>query len=315
MFLSPLLYAAYALLYGIIAFITVAAGFRAGFSFSAGVTDLVFSSALPAAANTWLILPLGILAFVLFYAVFRFMIRKWHLKTPGLEEETAPAQESPAASSRSADNKYAAMARTILRGLGGPENLLSIDNCITRLRLEIRDMGKVDDGVIRSAGAAGLIRPGKNALQIVIGTSVQFVADELKLLCGPQAPAASGQDSGQAAAPAPVAVRVSGTHRRVTVNDLIFEQPDGFAGGDHFDYTITDPTGIHARPAGEIAGIAGRYDCEVAAEANGKRADARSVVALMSLGTAKGTRITFRASGPECTKALSDLYQFVKEHL
>ena len=64
MFLSPVLYLFYALLYGVVTFVTLASGFRAGFSFSGGVTDLVFSSSLPAAARTWMILPLGLLAFV-----------------------------------------------------------------------------------------------------------------------------------------------------------------------------------------------------------------------------------------------------------
>lgn len=75
------------------------------------------------------------------------------------------------------------MARTILKGLGGAQNIISIDNCITRLRLEIKDMELVDDAVIRSSGALAVVRPGKNSLQVVIGTRVQFVADELKALC------------------------------------------------------------------------------------------------------------------------------------
>ncbi|MBR4575760.1 MAG: PTS transporter subunit EIIC, partial [Clostridia bacterium] len=197
MFLSPVLYAVYALLYGIISFVTVISGFRAGFSFSAGVTDLVFSSTLPAAAKTWLIIPLGLLSFALFYGVFRFMIMKWDMKTPGREnEDSAPAEEG-AAPAGGPGGKVADMARTILRGLGGAENLLSIDNCITRLRLEIRDMGKVNESMIRSSGAAGVIRPGKNALQVVVGTTVQFVADELKQMCGPQAAApVPGQSGG-----------------------------------------------------------------------------------------------------------------------
>ncbi len=182
MFLSPILYAVYAALYGIVSFVTVLSGFRAGFSFSAGATDLVFSASLPAAEKTWMIVPLGALAFILFYAVFRFMIIRWNLKTPGREEN-----EDVRVKENTGDVKYAETAKTILRGLGGAENLLSVDNCITRLRLEIRDMGKVDEDVIRSSGAPGLIRTGKSSLQIVIGTTVQFVADELKRLCGDSA--------------------------------------------------------------------------------------------------------------------------------
>ena len=83
MFLAPALYLIYALLYGIFTTVTVLLGFRAGFSFSAGATDLLFSASLPAAANTWMIIPLGIAAFAVFYVVFRFAIVKFDLKTPG----------------------------------------------------------------------------------------------------------------------------------------------------------------------------------------------------------------------------------------
>ena len=201
MFLSPVLYFAYALLYGIVAFITVVTGFRAGFCFSGGVMDLVFSASLPAAAKTLLIIPLGAMAFFLFYAVFRLMIKKWDLKTLGREdgEDAVPAEIRETAGT--GGGKYAAMAAIILQGLGGAGNVLSIDNCVTRLRLEIKDMGKVDDRIIRSSGAAGLIRPGKNSLQIVIGTSVQFVADELKQLCNDPAPVAGALEESPGKAP------------------------------------------------------------------------------------------------------------------
>ena len=87
MFLAPGLYVVYALLYAIFTVITVLVGFRAGFSFSAGLTDLVFSAPLPAAQNTWMIIPLGIAAFIVFYVVFRFAIVKFDLKTPGREDD------------------------------------------------------------------------------------------------------------------------------------------------------------------------------------------------------------------------------------
>ena len=182
MFLAPVLYLAYAALYGIITFLTVISGFRAGFCFSGGVMDLIFSASLPAAAKTWLILPLGILSAAAFYLVFRFFIRKLDLKLLDQDTDESEAQSGKSAQAAPSGDKYEAMAQTILRGLGGAENLLSIDNCITRLRLEVKEIGNVDDGVIRSSGAAGTIHTGKNSLQVVIGTSVQFVADELKKL-------------------------------------------------------------------------------------------------------------------------------------
>ena len=179
MFAAFPLYVVYSALYGIFATVTVALGFRAGFCFSAGAVDLVFSSSLPAAANTWLIIPLGIAAFAVFYVVFRFAITKWDLKTPGREDEDLEAEKAVTL----ANNDYTAVAAKILEGLGGKDNVTSIDNCITRLRLEIKDQALVDEKVIKSAGVAGVVRPGKNSVQVIVGTKVQFVADEFKLLC------------------------------------------------------------------------------------------------------------------------------------
>lgn len=176
MFLAPGLYLIYAILYGIFTFITVLLGFRAGFSFSAGATDLLFSASLPAAANTWLIIPLGIAAFLVFYLVFRFAIVKFDLKTPGREDDDLEAEKSATL----ANNDYTQVAAVVLEGVGGKANVTSLDNCITRLRFEIKDYTKVDEKKIKSAGVAGVIRPSKNSVQVIVGTKVQFVADEMK---------------------------------------------------------------------------------------------------------------------------------------
>ena len=176
MFLAPALYLIYALLYGIFTTITVLLGFRAGFSFSAGATDLLFSASLPAAANTWLIIPLGIAAFAVFYVVFRFAIVKFDLKTPGREDDDVEAEKKAVLS----NSNFTEVASIILEGLGGKGNVKSLDNCITRLRLEINDYTKVDEKKIKSAGVAGVMRPSKTAVQVIVGTKVQFVADEMK---------------------------------------------------------------------------------------------------------------------------------------
>ena len=177
MFLAFPLYVVYAALYGIFTTITVALGFRAGFCFSAGATDLLFSASLPAAAKTWLILPLGIAAFVVFYLVFLFAIKKWDLKTPGREDDQDGEMKIELA-----NNDFTAMAQIILEGVGGKENVASIDHCITRLRLEVKDRLQVDEKKIKSSGAAGVIRPGKTSVQVIIGPKVQFVYDEFKKL-------------------------------------------------------------------------------------------------------------------------------------
>ena len=177
MFLAFPLYIVYALLYGIFTTISVALGFRAGFCFSAGATDLLFSASPPAAAKTWLILPLGIAAFVVFYLVFLFAIKKWDLKTPGREDDQDGEMKIELA-----NNDFTAMAQIILEGVGGKENVASIDHCITRLRLEVKDRLQVDEKKIKSSGAAGVIRPGKTSVQVIIGPKVQFVYDEFKKL-------------------------------------------------------------------------------------------------------------------------------------
>ncbi|MCX4340894.1 MAG: PTS transporter subunit EIIC [Lachnospiraceae bacterium] len=177
MFLAPGLYLIYALLYGIFTMVVSFVNFRAGFSFSAGATDLFFSSFMPGAANTWMILPLGVAAFAVFYAVFRFAIVKFDLKTPGRVEEDEESKQKAGGA-----DDFARVAALILEGLGGRENICSLDNCITRLRLEVYDVEKINEERISSAGVAGVMRPGGSAVQVVIGTKVQFVADEMKKL-------------------------------------------------------------------------------------------------------------------------------------
>ena len=177
MFLCFPLYVVYAALYGIFTIITYYSGFRAGFCFSAGATDLVFSASLPAAAKTWMIIPLGIAAFVVFYFVFYFAITKFDLKTPGREDEDAEEAEKKVVL---ANNNYTEVAAGVLKAIGGKENVSSVDYCATRLRFTIKDYTAVDEKAVKAAGAAGVIRPDKTTCQVIIGTKVQFVYDELK---------------------------------------------------------------------------------------------------------------------------------------
>lgn len=178
MFLAPGLYVVHALLAGITAGITVALPIRAGFSFSGGAVDMVLSSFTPLAQNPWLLIPVGIVVGIIYYVVFRFVITKFNLKTPGREDDDG--DETKVVLS---NKDFAAVAKLILEGVGGASNVTSIDNCITRLRLEVKDYTRVDEKKIKSAGIAGVIRPSKTSVQVVVGTQVQFVADEFKKLC------------------------------------------------------------------------------------------------------------------------------------
>ncbi len=123
-----------------------------------------------------MIIPLGLAAFIIFYVVFRFAIVKFDLKTPGREDDDVEAEKKAVLS----NSDFAEVAAVILEGLGGKGNVKSLDNCITRLRLEINDYTQVDEKKIKSAGVAGVMRPSKNAVQVIVGTKVQFVADEMK---------------------------------------------------------------------------------------------------------------------------------------
>lgn len=190
MFAAPVLYFAYSILYGLFSWVTALTGFRAGFAFSAGATDLLFSATLPAAQKTWLIIPLGAAAFILFYFVFRLMITKLNLKTPGREdkdEDTEADTETETENEKPLKDEDHIMAdrydvSAILEGLGGRDNIVSLDNCITRLRLEVKDDQLVRDDIIKKSGARGVMHPGKNSVQVIIGTKVQIVADALRSL-------------------------------------------------------------------------------------------------------------------------------------
>lgn len=180
MFLAPGLYLVHAVLTGISVGVCAALPVRAGFNFSAGFVDWFLSFKAPMAMNGLMIIPIGIVVAIIYYVVFRFVITKFNLKTPGREDDDDTSNEM---NEKLANNDFTQVAARILEGVGGKENITSIDNCVTRLRLEIKDQTKVNESVIKSAGVAGVIRPGKNSLQVVVGTQVQFVADEFKKLC------------------------------------------------------------------------------------------------------------------------------------
>ena len=178
MFVAFPLYVVYAALYGIFTVITYYTGFRAGFSFSAGATDLLFSSQLPAANNIWMIIPLGIGEAIVFFVIFYALIKAFDFKTPGREDE----DENTDAEKKIvlANNNFTQVAAGVLAAVGGKENVKNVEYCATRLRFEIKDYTAVDEKAVKAAGAAGVVRPSKNACQVIIGTKVQFVYDELK---------------------------------------------------------------------------------------------------------------------------------------
>jgi PTS system N-acetylglucosamine-specific IIC component len=183
MFLAPLLYAVHALLTGIAFVIMNALHVRLGFGFSAGLFDYVLNFNR-ATRPLWL-LPVGAGYFALYYFLFRFVIVRFDLKTPGRDRTVMPAAALPAGTAR---------AGAWIEALGGAENLTAVNACTTRLRLQVATQSRVDAAALTRLGARGLVRPAADAVQVVVGTVADLLAGEIRaaLAAGPApAPAAA----------------------------------------------------------------------------------------------------------------------------
>ncbi len=177
MFMAPGLYLVHAVLTGISAVICTLLPLRLGFNFSAGFVDYILSFKAPMAVNPLLLIPVGLVFAVIYYFVFKFVITKWDLKTPGREDDEEDEDKVELA-----NDDFTAIAKIVLEGLGGKDNIKEIDYCATRVRTEIADYTQVDEKKIKSAGVAGVVRPSKTAVQVIVGPKVQFVYDEIKKL-------------------------------------------------------------------------------------------------------------------------------------
>ncbi len=178
MFLAPALYVVHAVLTGLSLAIASFFQWTAGFGFSAGFIDFFLSSKLPLANQPYMLILQGFVFAVIYYAVFRFLIVKFNIKTPGREDD---AKESTLQQTVEDEKEpTAAIAAQIYEALGGDANVTSVDNCITRLRVEVKDMDAVDKDKIEATGVPGVHVVGKHSIQVIVGTSVQFVADEIK---------------------------------------------------------------------------------------------------------------------------------------
>ncbi|MED5225129.1 N-acetylglucosamine-specific PTS transporter subunit IIBC [Bacillus safensis] len=171
MFLSPLLYGVHAILTGLSLFIVNTLGIHSGFAFSAGAIDYVLSFGI--AQKPILLLVVGIIYGVVYFVVFYFLIKLLKLKTPGREDDD---MEDIAAD----DTVTAGGASMLVEGLGGKDNITTIDHCATRLRLTVEDTNLLNEDTLKKAGAKGVLTSGKTTVQIIIGTNVEFVADDLR---------------------------------------------------------------------------------------------------------------------------------------
>ncbi|ATG54701.1 PTS sucrose transporter subunit IIBC [Brachybacterium ginsengisoli] len=206
MFLAPGLYVVHALFTGISMAISAMLPVRMGFGFSGGFIDLVLGWVNPMAQNPWAIPLMGIFWFAVYFLVFRAIILKFDLRTPGRDEDDLLTDE---ATVLSGEKKHLATATAFLAALGGRDNILDLENCTTRLRMEIADLSLVDDAALSHAGAAGTVRPGGRSVQVIYGTSVQFVKDAMESIMTGRVEPVDGAESIAAAESGPVSDTVS----------------------------------------------------------------------------------------------------------
>ncbi|MNF56374.1 PTS system glucose-specific EIICBA component [compost metagenome] len=175
MFVAPVLYVIHALLTGLSVFIASSMHWISGFGFSAGFVDMFIQSRNPLATQWYMLLVQGLVFFGLYYAIFRAVIVKFNLKTPGREDDEAvPVQ------AQTTDRTE--LARQYLEVLGGQDNLVTIDACITRLRLTLKDRSIVDERKLKALGAAGVVKLGEQNLQVILGPLAEIIAGEMKAL-------------------------------------------------------------------------------------------------------------------------------------
>ncbi|MGL5122982.1 MAG: glucose-specific PTS transporter subunit IIBC [Fusobacteriaceae bacterium] len=179
LFVAPILYGIHCLFAATSFMLMNMFNVRIGMTFSGGAIDFSVFGILPSSegfVTNWPIaIIVGIILAVVYYFGFRFAIRTWNLMTPGREEINANDDEKVVMGNDD-------LAILVQKALGGKDNLVSIDACITRLRLEVKNTALVNDSELKKLGAAGVLKVGKNGVQVIFGAKAQFIANDLKNL-------------------------------------------------------------------------------------------------------------------------------------
>ena len=165
LFVAPLLFVLHALLTGLALAIAQMLDIHAGFGFSAGFIDYVINYKL--ATNPLLILPLGALFSFIYFVSSYYTIKlfKLNIFEEMTEEKTIKADDE---------------AKAFISALGGEDNIINTDACITRLRMQVHDSSLLTDDAFMLLGAKGVIRPDKHSIQVVLGTKAESVAEKIK---------------------------------------------------------------------------------------------------------------------------------------
>ncbi|KXG44714.1 glucose-specific PTS transporter subunit IIBC [Tepidibacillus decaturensis] len=178
LFVAPALFAVHAVFAGLSFMIMHILNVKIGMTFSGGVIDYILFGVLPNRTNWWLVIPVGLVFSVIYYFGFRFAIRTWNLRTPGreLDEEQVQGTE-----------KAGNLAVGVLKGLGGKENIANLDACITRLRVSVHDISKVNKDLLKQLGAAGVLEVGNN-IQAIFGPKSDQLKEQIKAVINGKSP-------------------------------------------------------------------------------------------------------------------------------
>ncbi|AKG33982.1 glucose-specific PTS transporter subunit IIBC [Paenibacillus durus] len=245
LFVAPMLFAVHAVFAGLSFMTMQILGVKIGMTFSGGFIDYVLFGIIPNRTSWWLVVPVGLAIAVIYYFGFRFVIRKFNLKTPGREdvvEDDADGADSNAAAISTAGDD---LPRNILAALGGQQNIVHLDACITRLRVEVKEKTNVDKNRLKKLGASGVLEVGNN-VQAIFGTRSDTIKSQIQDVIAGRTPAAAPVDAtpqpeleqqageaGEAIIPEDIVSPVNGDLLDITeVPDAVFSQKmtgDGFA--------------------------------------------------------------------------------------
>ncbi|AOZ91566.1 glucose PTS transporter subunit IIA [Paenibacillus crassostreae] len=171
LFVAPYMYMVHVVLSGIAMWITYALGIHHGFSYSAGAIDYVLNFHL--SENAWMLIPIGMIYGVIYYKLFRWAIHRFQIPTPGREEGSTLEDWA---------GNIPYQAPLILEALGGKENIVQVESCITRLRITVKNDRLIDSNSLKLLGSAGLIKLGGGNVQIVFGTYSELIREEVNKL-------------------------------------------------------------------------------------------------------------------------------------
>ena len=174
MFISPILFLFHVIVYGFGFMIMDLLGVAVG-GVQAGLIDFTVFGLLRGMDTKWyLIIIVGIIIALVYYFGFRYIITKFNIMTPGREDDVEDEDGIPAVIS---DDK---LSSTIVDALGGKINIVSIENCMTRLRVVVDNPNLINEKVLKDTGASGFVRPTKENIQIVYGLKVDQIASDVK---------------------------------------------------------------------------------------------------------------------------------------